>query len=40
MFNWQRFFIEQWPVEIISLSKTQDLARLKLPWYLEADAGS
>ncbi len=32
--NWDRFFKEEWPVEIVTLSSYSDLGRCYIPWYV------
>jgi hypothetical protein len=33
IFNWRRFFLENWPVTDVSLASPSDLSSLRLPWY-------
>jgi|SRR5579883_227557 len=33
-FNWERFFEESWPVEVVTLRSREDLARCFVPWYI------
>jgi hypothetical protein len=37
-FNWRRFFVEDWPIEIIPLVDRQTFAGLQLPWYMRENA--
>jgi hypothetical protein len=37
MFNWERFFNEDWPIERLSLTDRQAFLGLKLPWYRGTD---
>lgn len=32
--NWDRFFAERWPVEVVTLTTPADLARCFMPWYI------
>ena len=34
-FNWDRFFKENWPIELVDLRSPADLARCYGPWYLD-----
>jgi hypothetical protein len=33
-FNWDRFFEEKWPIEVVSLDSPSSLARCFMPWYI------
>ena len=33
-FNWDRFFEERWPIELVMLNAHSDLARCFMPWYV------
>jgi hypothetical protein len=33
-FNWDRFLEEQWPVELVHLTNSEDLHRCFMPWYI------
>jgi len=33
-FNWDRFFEEEWPIELVSLDSPLALARCFMPWYV------
>ncbi len=34
-FNWRRFFVENWPVEVVVLRDKHGYAAMRLPWYLD-----
>lgn len=36
-FNWERFFAEGWPVELITLNVQEELSRCFMPWYIGPD---
>jgi hypothetical protein len=33
-FNWDRFFEENWPIELVHLTTHSDLQRCFMPWYI------
>lgn len=33
IFNWRRFFAENWPINKLILTSINDLSTLRLPWY-------
>jgi len=33
-FNWDRFFAENWPIEVVTLKTQADLGRCFTPWYI------
>ena len=33
-FNWDRFFEESWPIELVTLNSPSGLARCFIPWYV------
>ncbi len=33
-FNWNRFFEEKWPIELVTLTSQEDLSRCFMPWYI------
>jgi len=35
-FNWSRLMSEEWPVEIVTISGSNELAALRLPWCLSS----
>ena len=35
-FNWDRFFEEKWPIELVTLDSKSALARCFMPWYIGA----
>jgi hypothetical protein len=35
-FNWDRFFEEEWPIELVTLDSPSALARCFMPWYIGA----
>lgn len=32
--NWDRFFAEKWPIEVVMLDSPEDLGRCFMPWYI------
>ena len=37
-FNWRKFFIEDSPIEVVTLSDVRIFGNLKLPWYLNSSS--
>lgn len=36
-FNWDRFFAEEWPIELVSVDAHPELGRCYMPWYVGAE---
>ena len=36
-FNWNRFFNENWPVDLVVVDSIDDLTRCYIPWYIGPD---
>jgi hypothetical protein len=32
--NWDRFFLEAWPIDVVELRSDDELARCFMPWYI------
>jgi hypothetical protein len=34
--NWQRFFAEKWPIELVTINAVPALSNCFMPWYIDA----